>query len=146
MRLKVSSAKRRPFCLGLNVLMNMFVLLSDDTWIDFCITCDNARHSSVYRCWQMFQPIHGVQCGEEEYPVREKNTHSVSIHWLCNKYMPFYWAAFHFLWSFLLNASLHRLYWAALWYLSSYRKYLQCPLNTNHQSPSEDRVILGCNA
>ena len=44
--------------------------------------------------------IHGEQCGEEEYPSREKYTKSASIHWLCNKYTPFYWALFHFLWSF----------------------------------------------
>ena len=44
----------------INNLMNRLVLLSDNTWIDFSITCDNARHSSVYRCWQMFQPY--VEC------------------------------------------------------------------------------------
>ena len=65
----------------------------------------------------------------------------------CNEYIPFYSAVFHFLWSFLLSASLHGLHWTALWYLSSYiLKYLQCPFITNHQSPSEVRVILGCSA
>ena len=126
--------------------MNMLVLLSDGTWIDFCIICDNARHSSVYRCWRMFQPY--IESNVVKRNIQPaKNTPSRSVFTDCVINTPFYWALFNFLWSFLLNASLHWLYWTALWYLSSYiLKYLQCPLNTNHQSPSEDRVIFGCNA
>ena len=94
----------------INNLTNMLVLLSDDTWIDFCITYDNARGSSVYRWWPIFQ-----SCTESNVVKRNiqpgKNT---------PQYTPFYWAEFHFLWSFSRNAALHGLHWTALWYLSSY--------------------------
>ena len=82
-----------------------------------------------------------TQWGEEEYPTREKYTQSASIHWMCNKYTQFYLAAFYFLGSFSLHASLHRLYWTALRYLSPYN----VPSTPTTRAPQENRAILGCN-
>ena len=62
----------------INKLTNMLVLLSDDTWIDFCITCDDARHSSVYRWWPMFQSY--TDCNVVKRNIQPgKNTPNQSV-------------------------------------------------------------------
>ena len=45
MRLKVSSAKRRPFCLGLNVLIHLCVLTAFNIFVTLLIVC-NVYHTS----------------------------------------------------------------------------------------------------
>ena len=69
----------------INNLTNMLVLLSDDTWIDFCITFDNARDSSVYRWWPMFQSC--TECNVVKRNIQPGRIHPISQYSLTGEWI-----------------------------------------------------------